>query len=54
MEKYKCKVCGHTYDPEKGDPTSDVEAGTPFDDLPSDWTCPVCGAKKSKYKLLQQ
>ena len=41
--KYKCFVCGYTYDHEKGDPDSGVKPGTPFASLPDSWTCPVCG-----------
>jgi flavin reductase (DIM6/NTAB) family NADH-FMN oxidoreductase RutF/rubredoxin len=50
MDKYTCSVCGYTYDPGKGDPDSGVKPGTPFEDLPADWTCPVCGADKSKFE----
>jgi flavin reductase (DIM6/NTAB) family NADH-FMN oxidoreductase RutF/rubredoxin len=50
MEKYTCSICGYTYDPEKGDPDSGVKPGTPFEDLPADWTCPVCGADKAKFE----
>jgi flavin reductase (DIM6/NTAB) family NADH-FMN oxidoreductase RutF/rubredoxin len=48
--KYTCSVCGYTYDPEKGDPDSGVKSGTKFEDLPADWTCPICGADKSKFE----
>lgn len=50
MDKYTCTVCGYIYDPEKGDPESGVKPGTKFEDLPADWTCPVCGADKSKFE----
>ncbi len=50
MDKYVCKVCGYVYDPEKGDPDNGVEPGTPFDQVPSDWVCPVCGAPKSEFE----
>ena len=48
--KYTCSVCGYTYDPEKGDPDTGIKPGTKFEDLPADWTCPVCGADKSKFE----
>jgi rubredoxin len=50
MKKYVCGVCGYTYDPAKGDPESDVPAGTAFEDLPDDWVCPVCGASKDEFE----
>jgi rubredoxin len=50
--KYKCMLCGYIYDPEKGDPDSGVEPGTPFEALPDGWFCPVCGASKSNFAAL--
>lgn len=47
--RYTCTVCGYLYDPEKGDPDGKVPPGTPFEALPADWTCPVCGAGKDKF-----
>jgi len=49
MKKYKCTVCGYIYDPEKGDPDSGIKPHTPFEKLPDDWVCPVCGADKSAF-----
>jgi rubredoxin len=51
MPKYKCtSVCGYTYDPYRGDVRRGVDGGTPFEELPDDWTCPVCGAGKNVFK----
>jgi flavin reductase (DIM6/NTAB) family NADH-FMN oxidoreductase RutF/rubredoxin len=50
MDKYVCSVCGYVYDPEKGDPDSNIEPGTAFEDLPADWVCPVCGAPKDAFE----
>ena len=52
LARYKCSVCGYIYDPEKGDPESDTPPGTAFEDLPDDWTCPVCGAAKSEFEKM--
>ena len=54
MKKYECKVCGYIYDPEAGDITQGVKAGTAFESLPDDWVCPVCGSPKSKFKPLEK
>ena len=48
--KYKCTVCDYVYDPEKGDPESGIAPGTPFEELPEDWQCPVCGAGKEEFE----
>jgi rubredoxin len=50
MKKYKCTVCGYIYDPDKGDTDGGIAPGTPFEDLPDDWTCPVCGASKDQFE----
>ena len=50
MAKYVCTVCGYVYDPELGDPDSGIKPGTPFEDLPDDWTCPVCGVTKDQFE----
>ena len=49
--KYKCSVCGYIYDPEIGDPARGTAKGTPFEDLPDDWVCPVCGMSKDKFEV---
>lgn len=48
--KYQCSVCGYIYDPEEGDPDSGIKPGTPFEDIPDDWVCPVCGATKAQFE----
>ena len=46
MSKYKCTICGHIYDEE-------VE-GIRFEDLPDDWTCPVCGVGKDLFEKVEE
>jgi rubredoxin len=53
MDSYECTVCGYLYDPEKGDPENGIEPGTPFEDLPQDWVCPVCGASKDQFEIAE-
>jgi len=54
MQKYECTVCGYIYDPEVGpevgDPDNGIPAGTPFEKLPEDWTCPDCGVEKDWFE----
>ena len=49
MAKYICDLCGYEYDPEVGDPDGGIAAGTPFEKLPADWVCPLCGAGKGDF-----
>jgi rubredoxin len=53
MSKYKCSVCGYVYDPELGDPESNIPPGTPFEKLPDNWSCPVCGAAKEEFNKIE-
>jgi flavin reductase (DIM6/NTAB) family NADH-FMN oxidoreductase RutF/rubredoxin len=48
--RYTCSVCGYVYEEAKGDPDNGIAPGTKFEDLPDSWTCPVCGADKSKFE----
>jgi rubredoxin len=50
MKKYKCSVCGYVYDPAEGDPDSGIAPGTPFEKIPDNWVCPVCGVDKSAFE----
>ncbi len=52
MDKYRCIPCGWLYDPAKGDPENGVAPGTPFEELPEDWSCPLCGAYKSQFEKI--
>ena len=40
--KYVCGICGYVYDGE-----------TPFEELPDDYHCPVCGQPKSVFKKVE-
>jgi rubredoxin len=52
MKKYKCTVCDYIYDPAVGDPDGGVKPGTPFEQIPDDWVCPVCGAAKADFEAV--
>ncbi|MFU0800127.1 MAG: rubredoxin [Xylanivirga thermophila] len=54
MKKYECTVCGYIYDPEIGDPDSDIAPGTAFEDLPEDWVCPECGVGKDMFEPVEE
>jgi rubredoxin len=40
--RYICSICGYVYDEKRGEPHRGIKAGTKFEDLPDDYTCPVC------------
>ncbi|GHT32829.1 rubredoxin [Endomicrobiia bacterium] len=50
VEKWKCSVCGYVYDPAVGVPKDNIAPGIPFEKLPDDWVCPLCGVSKSDFE----
>jgi len=54
MSGWTCSVCGYVYSKEKGEPATETPPGTSFSDLPDTWTCPVCGAAKSAFILVEE
>ena len=49
MKKYECSVCGYVYDPAVGDSENGIAPGTPFEELPDDWACPLCSVDKTNF-----
>jgi flavin reductase (DIM6/NTAB) family NADH-FMN oxidoreductase RutF/rubredoxin len=49
LPKYDCQVCGYIYDPAEGDVPGGIAPGTKFEDIPDDWTCPICGTTKQDF-----
>ncbi len=54
IKKWRCTICGYIYDQEKGDPENNVPSGTPFEAIPDEWVCPICGASKDKFEPLEE
>jgi rubredoxin len=48
-QKWICESCGFIYDPADGDPDGGIAPATAFEDIPDDWFCPVCGARKRDF-----
>jgi glutamate synthase domain-containing protein 2/rubredoxin len=46
MAKYRCRICSYIY--------NEKTEGVPFDELSPDWICPVCGAAKSEFELMEE
>lgn len=49
MAEYVCSVCGYVYEEAKGIPGAGIAPGTKWEELPNDWTCPLCGAAKAEF-----
>ena len=54
MKKYQCPSCPYIYDPAVGDPDNGIPTGTPFEQLPDDWVCPLCGEEKSAFVAIEE
>lgn len=49
LKQYKCTACGYIYEESLGDTENNIQVGTLFEHIPSDWTCPICGAEKEDF-----
>lgn len=49
MAKYVCEVCGWEYDPQMGLPEEGIEPGTPWETIPENFKCPLCGVGKNQF-----
>lgn len=50
MAKYVCQICNYVYDEALGIPDEGIAPGTTWEELPDDWTCPLCGAPKADFE----
>jgi len=50
VSKWQCTACPYMYDPAVGDPDNGVPEGTPWEDVPDDWVCPLCGVPKDLFE----
>ncbi|RUR77919.1 rubrerythrin family protein [Chlorogloeopsis fritschii PCC 9212] len=53
-QKWICRQCSMIYNPIEGDPDSGIAPGTPFEAIPEDWYCPICGASKKAFVPYQE
>ena len=50
---YMCQICGWMYDEAAGYPDDDLAPGTRWADIPINWTCPECGARKEDFDMVE-
>ncbi len=51
--KWMCLTCGFIYDEARGIPEEGLPAGTRWDEVPPNWTCPECGARKEDFEMVK-
>ncbi len=50
---YMCLICGFVYDESAGDPEHGIAPGTRWEDVPMNWACPECGARKEDFEMVE-
>jgi rubredoxin len=50
---WMCLICGWIYDEQAGLPDEGIPPGTRWEDVPMNWTCPECGARKDDFEMVE-
>lgn len=50
---FMCLICGFIYDEAAGLPEEGIPPGTRWEDVPMNWVCPECGARKEDFEMVQ-
>jgi rubredoxin len=53
LRTWMCLICGWIYDEKEGLPDEGIAPGTRWDDIPPNWTCPECGARKEDFEMVE-
>src|SRR5574343_19769 len=49
---WMCLICGWIYDEALGDTEHGIAPGTKWEDVPMNWTCPECAARKEDFEMV--
>ena len=49
---WMCLICGWIYDEAAGLPDEGIPPGTRWQDVPMNWVCPECGARKDDFEMV--
>ena len=52
FKTWMCLICGWVYDEAAGLPEEGIAPGTRWDQVPMNWTCPECGARKEDFEMV--
>ena len=50
---WMCLTCGFIYEEATGLPDEGIAPGTRWPDVPINWTCPECGARKEDFEMVE-
>ncbi|MEF8698520.1 MAG: rubredoxin [Candidatus Accumulibacter sp. UW26] len=52
-QTWMCLTCGFIYEEAAGQPEEGIAPGTRWADVPINWTCPECGARKEDFEMVE-
>ena len=50
---WQCVLCAFVYDESAGLPEEGIAPGTPWQDVPENWSCPDCAATKRDFQMIE-
>ena len=50
---WMCLICGWIYDEAAGLPDEGIASGTRWEEIPPNWVCPECGARKEDFEMIE-
>ena len=50
---WQCVLCAFVYDEAAGMPEDGIAPGTRWADVPENWGCPDCSAKKNDFEMVE-
>ena len=53
MKVWQCRNCGFIYEEAEGLPEEGIAPGTKWEDIPSDFVCPLCGFAKDQFDMVE-
>ena len=53
MKSYMCVICGWIYNEVDGVPEEGIAPGTKWEEVPVNWVCPDCGARKEDFEMVE-
>jgi rubredoxin len=53
FKTWQCVLCAFVYDEAAGLPEDGIAPGTRWADVPENWGCPDCSAKKADFEMIE-
>ena len=53
FKSHMCLICGFIYHEAEGLPDEGLPPGTRWADVPPNWVCPECGARKEDFEMVE-